>query len=538
MQMTSDQYSTFSTLLTTSKALITSLERADVLDRLILLFALIFFGLCCAWIFKRRVIDKGLRVAGAMGRVVAGGKGKDELKRSVQEVVETFTAVTIVATTIVQSMSKEVPTAAITAVVKGHEPVWVNTTVDLAAFSHVHEPVETPLAVPTNFDRQEVEPRSTGVVDELAEAPVSKDVLEEGVVADLDASEHVVLVSDIENVATDDTAASFDPLKLAQLAVVANASLSELSPTKDAPEVAIEEELMPLVDEEAEEVAAEAAPEEPEPEEEKIFVPHPLRPATPFVDAQAAIDSNLVALTTDDFLSTPNAAIFNADSLPILDSPTPDADEDLSPVNDTSDAAPSEPLDDHIFVPHVLRPAGTPFDEHLILENVVVPPAHTETEAQTSSEDLVVEAYEKQEYHEPVLLEALLEEAAEPVVRDEADVIVLDPSFGEGEPEAEEEEDMDGEEDKEVQEGEDDYDSAEEEEVPTDEGDVEENEVEEFEDPEPGWELLEGEYDSEKEEEDDEGNQGFSGEVIDALEREGAGDAEQELGAGHLRDEL
>ena len=165
-------------------------------------------------------------------------------------------------------------------------------------------------------------------------------------------------------------------------------------------------------------------------------------------------------------------------------------------------------------------------------------PAHTETEAQTSSEDLVVEAYEKQEYHEPVLLEALLEEAAEPVVRDEADVIVLDPSFGEGEPEAEEEEDMDGEEDKEVQEGEDDYDSAEEEEVPTDEGDVEENEVEEFEDPEPGWELLEGEYDSEKEEEDDEGNQGFSGEVIDALEREGAGDAEQELGAGHLRDEL
>lgn len=71
MEMTSNQYSTFSTLLTTSKALITSLERADVLDRLILLFAFIFFCLCCAWVVKRRVVDKGLRVAGALSKAVA-----------------------------------------------------------------------------------------------------------------------------------------------------------------------------------------------------------------------------------------------------------------------------------------------------------------------------------------------------------------------------------------------------------------------------------------------------------------------------------
>lgn len=70
MSMTSNQYSTFSVLLNTSKALITSLERADYLDRLLLLFAFVFFVLCCIYIFKRRVVDKGLKVAGVFGNVI------------------------------------------------------------------------------------------------------------------------------------------------------------------------------------------------------------------------------------------------------------------------------------------------------------------------------------------------------------------------------------------------------------------------------------------------------------------------------------
>ncbi|GAA5823121.1 hypothetical protein JCM11251_007493 [Rhodosporidiobolus azoricus] len=73
MQLTTDEYSTLSSLLSSSKNLITSLERADVLDRLLLFFAFSFFAAVCAHIFKKRVIDKGVRVAGALGSIAARG---------------------------------------------------------------------------------------------------------------------------------------------------------------------------------------------------------------------------------------------------------------------------------------------------------------------------------------------------------------------------------------------------------------------------------------------------------------------------------
>ncbi|GAA5918171.1 hypothetical protein JCM6882_002316 [Rhodosporidiobolus microsporus] len=73
MQLTTDEYSTLSSLMSTSKNLITSLERADVLDRLVLFFAFSFFAAVCAHIFKKRVIDKGVRVAGALGSIAARG---------------------------------------------------------------------------------------------------------------------------------------------------------------------------------------------------------------------------------------------------------------------------------------------------------------------------------------------------------------------------------------------------------------------------------------------------------------------------------
>lgn len=89
--MTNNEYSTFTTLLSASKALITTLERADFLDRLILLAALAFFGLVCVYVFKRRVVDKGVRVATALGKVVArGGKGREEV---VEEVLAVTTAI-------------------------------------------------------------------------------------------------------------------------------------------------------------------------------------------------------------------------------------------------------------------------------------------------------------------------------------------------------------------------------------------------------------------------------------------------------------
>lgn len=63
MTTTSDIYTAFGTLLTTSKNLVTALEKADWLDRLLILSSLTFFLLVVAYIIKKRVIDKGLWLA-------------------------------------------------------------------------------------------------------------------------------------------------------------------------------------------------------------------------------------------------------------------------------------------------------------------------------------------------------------------------------------------------------------------------------------------------------------------------------------------
>lgn len=70
MELTSNQYSTLSSLLHTSRALITALERSAILDRLVLFGAFAFFIAVCAHIFKKRVIDRGVHVLGAVGSVV------------------------------------------------------------------------------------------------------------------------------------------------------------------------------------------------------------------------------------------------------------------------------------------------------------------------------------------------------------------------------------------------------------------------------------------------------------------------------------
>jgi protein transport protein SEC20 len=50
-------------LLGTSKQLVTALEKADWLDRILIFAALIFFALVFLFILKQRIVDRGLRIA-------------------------------------------------------------------------------------------------------------------------------------------------------------------------------------------------------------------------------------------------------------------------------------------------------------------------------------------------------------------------------------------------------------------------------------------------------------------------------------------
>lgn len=97
--MTGEQYSTFTNILNTSKNLIVSMERADVIDRLLIGAALIFFGLVCLYILKRRVLDKGIRVAALFGKLVPTRMLSRRHAEVVQEAVVAATETWSTATT-------------------------------------------------------------------------------------------------------------------------------------------------------------------------------------------------------------------------------------------------------------------------------------------------------------------------------------------------------------------------------------------------------------------------------------------------------
>jgi len=63
LRSTSLQHDTLSSVMSTSKQLITALEKADWLDRMLILSGFFFFILVVLFILKQRIVDRGLRIA-------------------------------------------------------------------------------------------------------------------------------------------------------------------------------------------------------------------------------------------------------------------------------------------------------------------------------------------------------------------------------------------------------------------------------------------------------------------------------------------
>lgn len=83
-------HDTLNTLLSTSKHLITALEKSDWLDRMLILAGLFFFILVVAFILKQRLVDRGLRIALFWTRFLPSGgwpgrDGEDEVVRMLEE---------------------------------------------------------------------------------------------------------------------------------------------------------------------------------------------------------------------------------------------------------------------------------------------------------------------------------------------------------------------------------------------------------------------------------------------------------------------
>ena len=95
-------------LLGTSKQLVTALEKADWLDRLLIFAALTFFALVILFILKQRLVDRGLRIAFWWTRFLPSmDRGDSQLvvNRVVMEKATTQTDIATLASSVVISMT-------------------------------------------------------------------------------------------------------------------------------------------------------------------------------------------------------------------------------------------------------------------------------------------------------------------------------------------------------------------------------------------------------------------------------------------------
>jgi len=110
LRSTSNTYDALDNILTVSKPLVTALEKADRMDKLLIMAGLVFFFLVVLFILKQRVIDRGIRIALFWTRFIPR-KAKtieDILERGDLEVVITATSVATTMTTLAASVPSSV----------------------------------------------------------------------------------------------------------------------------------------------------------------------------------------------------------------------------------------------------------------------------------------------------------------------------------------------------------------------------------------------------------------------------------------------
>ena len=95
LRSTSNIHDTLDNILTTSKQLVIALEKADRMDKLVIIAGLVFFFLVILFILKQRVIDRGIRIALFWTRFIPR-KAKtieDALERGDLKVINTVSSV-------------------------------------------------------------------------------------------------------------------------------------------------------------------------------------------------------------------------------------------------------------------------------------------------------------------------------------------------------------------------------------------------------------------------------------------------------------
>ena len=82
LRSTSLQHDALNSVMSTSKQLITALEKSDWLDRILIISGFVFFLLVVLFILKQRIIDRGLKIAFWWTRFIPDFSSDEELLRS------------------------------------------------------------------------------------------------------------------------------------------------------------------------------------------------------------------------------------------------------------------------------------------------------------------------------------------------------------------------------------------------------------------------------------------------------------------------
>lgn len=122
IQQATLEYTSFSSLVSSSTKLIKSMERADFYDAIMLSLSFLFFILCIAYIVKVRVWDRGIgllsfviRIGGLRSSAGAGANIKEKLimaKQAAAKEIEASKAAQLTKTTLVNTVASAAASAA------------------------------------------------------------------------------------------------------------------------------------------------------------------------------------------------------------------------------------------------------------------------------------------------------------------------------------------------------------------------------------------------------------------------------------------
>ena len=101
LRSTSLQHDTLNSVMSTSKQLITALEKSDWLDRILIISGFIFFLLVVLFILKQRIIDRGLKIAFWWTRFIPDFSSDEELLRSAMDAVGETSSLSATAVSVV-----------------------------------------------------------------------------------------------------------------------------------------------------------------------------------------------------------------------------------------------------------------------------------------------------------------------------------------------------------------------------------------------------------------------------------------------------